>query len=68
MKRYRGDWVFMNVMHHKHRSSGTETVTAESEDSARMAIRSEASRSLFGTTMMTNYISVSNLTEIRGGW
>ncbi len=68
MARWRGDWVFMNVMHYKHRSSGSETVTAESEESARMMIKSKATRSLFGGNVMTTYITVSNLTKVKESW
>lgn len=61
MARWKGDWEFRNVMHHLHRRSGSETVDAESEDSARVKIRHKASRELLGTTMMHRYITVYNL-------
>ena len=60
-KCWRGRWEFRNVMHGLHGSNGTTTVQAENEDEARSKIKDGASKELFGTTMMHNYIIVSDL-------
>ena len=66
--RWRGDWVFMNVIHHRHRSCGTETVEADNKSQAEYSIKLQAARSLFGTAMMNTYISVSNLSQVKSNW
>jgi hypothetical protein len=66
MGTWTGSWTFRNVMHDKHGTSGTSTVNAEDEQSAKYAIKNDASRELFGTTMMQTYIDVSNLREGNG--
>lgn len=68
MKKWQGEWTFMNVMHHLHRSSGTETVSAQDERRAHEAIRSAAAKSLFGSTTMSRYVQVGKVTELKGGW
>lgn len=65
MGTWTGNWTFRNVMHDLHGKSGTATVNARDEKSAKYAIKNDASRSLFGTTMMQTYIDVSNLREGR---
>jgi hypothetical protein len=65
MGTWTGSWTFRNVMHHLHGSSGTATVNASDEKSARYRIKHDASRDLFGTTMMQTYIDVTSIREGR---
>lgn len=64
MSTWEGRWAFNNCMHAKHGSNGTMTVSASTESKAREAVKEEASRRLFHTTMMQNYIEVHRLTEV----
>lgn len=65
MAKWLGDWEFNNIMHHKHGSSGTETVEALNEAAAEEAIKCEVSQRLFCTTMMRAYVQVSNISETK---
>jgi len=61
MPRWTGDWEFINTMHDKHGSCGTETVDAPTKTAAEEAIKLKASSRLFNTTMMQTYILVYNI-------
>lgn len=63
MSTWTGKWEFRNVMRGEHGSRGTKTVHASSESAAKSKIREEASRDLFGTTMLQRYVVVSGLRE-----
>ena len=63
-KDWHGRWEFRNVMHHLHGTSGTNTVRAKDEKSARERLKLKASCALFGTTMMQTYITIHNI-ELR---
>lgn len=66
MAYWRGQWQFNNVMHRFDGKTGTvDRVEAKDEKSAEEKIKTEASYSVFGTSMMWEYFRVSRVEPLR---
>lgn len=68
MARYKGSWRFNNIHRREHGRSGTRTVEASSEAGAKDEIQMTVSRQLFNTTMMKDYVVVTDIEKVTSGF
>lgn len=58
-----GRYRFNNVFHHAHGASGTVTVEASDEESARSKMKEKSSREVHDTTFFTRYMTITDVKE-----
>ncbi len=61
--KWKGNWEYRDSFSPRFGCSGTITVTANSKREAEEEIKDQASRQLLGSTIMSTYFEVSNVSE-----
>ena len=64
MNRWEGNWEFDDATSPHHGETGQATITAPTQFDAQQAVKEAASRTLFGSPMMTPYIVVRSITKL----